>query len=72
MATVANEMLPLKKPLLDPSWLLHINFHASPEISEDFIDFDTIFIRFHEFRGPSLSTNGNVCKRDVAPKETFA
>ena len=34
-AAFANGMMPLKKPLLDPSWLL---FHRFLWISEDFID----------------------------------
>ena len=35
LPTFANGMMPLKKPLLDPSWLL---FHRFSWISEDFID----------------------------------
>ena len=33
--TFADEMFPLNRPLLDPSWLL---FHRFSKISEDFID----------------------------------
>ena len=43
LPTFANGMMPLKKPLLDPSWLL---FHRFSWISEDFIDF-MYFMHFH-------------------------
>ena len=74
-------MRPLKKPLLDPSWLLFIDFQGFPTISWDFMDFHGLhgFLRISwnsidfEVRGyqryPTLS---NVCHRDAAPKETFA
>ena len=58
-----------------------VDFHGFPVISCDFhrfsllslmfIDFRDFMevIRFHGFRGPRLSTNGNVCKRNAALKE---
>ena len=64
-------MLPLKKPLLDPSWLL---FHRFSWISEDFMRFygfpwiSRDFMDFHRFRCPRSQ---DVCKRNDSLKETF-
>ena len=44
IATFATRVLPLKTPLLDPSWLL---FHRLSKISQ-------IFTRFHGFQGPGV------------------
>ena len=59
----ADEMLPLQKPLLDPSWLLFHRFVF------DFIVIHGISI----ISGVGgLETSCGFCGRDVAPKATFA
>ena len=59
----ANGMMALKKPLLDPSWLL---FQRFSWIS---------FLKFHRFLGISGARGSQpvptFCKRNDAPKETF-
>ena len=80
MAAFAAEMMPIKKPLLDSSWLL---FHRFSWISKDFMRFHGFnviciskgFMRFHEISWITgvggFAASADVCHRDDAPGETF-
>ena len=60
VAACGNEVLPLKKPLLDPSWLLFHRFSWIFMILSYFIDFYDFykfskdFMRFHGFQGSGV------------------